>query len=52
MMDANTHLVQKQLLELAQQIVHVIEVCNEEKDILEEYFESVRNGILLMESRL
>jgi hypothetical protein len=32
--------------------VHVIEACNEEKDILEEDFESVRNGIIIMESRL
>jgi hypothetical protein len=52
MTEANSDLVQKQLSELAQQIVHVIEACNEEKDILEEDFDSVRNGILIMESRL
>jgi len=52
MTEANTDLVQKQLSELAQQIVHVIEACNEEKDILEGDFDSVKNGILIMESRL
>jgi len=51
-MEENTDLVQKQLSELAQQIVHVIEACNEEKDILEQDFDSVKNGILIMESRL
>jgi predicted nucleic acid-binding Zn-ribbon protein len=45
-------LVQKQLSELAQQIVYVIEACNEEMDILEESFDSVKDGILIMESRL
>jgi len=44
--------VQRQLSELAQQIVNVIEACNEEKDLLEEEFDSVKNGILIMESRL
>jgi len=52
MLEPNTNLVQEQLSELAQQIVHVIEVCNEENDILEEEFDSVRNGIVIMESRL
>ena len=44
--------MQEQLSELAQQIVHVIEACNKEKDVLEEEFNSVRNGIVIMESRL
>jgi len=44
--------VHKQLSELAQQVVHVIEACNQQKDILEEEFDSIRNGILIMESRL
>jgi hypothetical protein len=52
MSEVNPDLVQKQLSELAQQIVHVIEACNEEKDILKEDFDSVRNGIVIMESRL
>jgi len=52
MLEPNTDFVQEQLSELAQQIIHVIEACNEEKDILEEEFDSVRNGIVIMESRL
>jgi len=52
MLEPNTDLVQEQLSELAQQIVHVIEACNEEKDVLEEEFDSVKNGIVIMESRL
>ena len=52
MSEANPDLVHKQLSELAQQIVHVIEACNQGKDILEEDFDSVRNGIRIMESRL
>jgi hypothetical protein len=52
MTEANTDLVPKQLLELAQQIVHVIEACNEEKEVLKEELDSVKNGILIMERRL
>jgi hypothetical protein len=52
MSETNSDLFQEQLSELAQQIVHVIEACNEEKDILKEDFDSVRNGIMIMESRL
>jgi len=52
MIDANPDLVQEQLSELAQQIAHVIEACNEEKDLIKEDFVSVGNGIKIMESRL
>jgi len=52
MVEPNADLVQEQLSESAQQIVHVIEVCNEEKEVLQEEFDSVRNGIVIMESRL
>ena len=52
LLEQNTDLVQKQLSELPQQIVHVIEACNEEKIVLEEEFDSVKNGIVVMESRL
>ena len=52
MLEASPSLVQRQLLELAQQIVHVIDACNEEKEVLEEECDSVKNGILIMESRL
>jgi hypothetical protein len=52
MREENSNLVQKQLSELAQQIVHVIEACNDEKDVLKEDFDSMRNGIVIRESRL
>jgi len=52
MLEPSTDLVHKQLSELAQQINHVIAACNEEKDLLKEDFDSVKNGILIMESRL
>jgi len=52
MTEANTDLVQKQLSELAQQIIHVIKACNEQKDILDEDFDALRNGILIVQSRL
>jgi predicted nucleic acid-binding Zn-ribbon protein len=44
--------VQKQLSERAQQIVHIIQPCNQENDILEEQFDSLNNGLLSMESCL
>jgi len=50
--EANTDLVQRQLSELAQQIVPVILACNKKKDFLEEEFDSLKSGIMIMESRL
>jgi len=52
MIEANTDLVQEQLSDLALQIIHVIEACNEGKEVLEEEFDSLNNGIFIMESRL
>jgi predicted nucleic acid-binding Zn-ribbon protein len=52
MAEVSTDLVQRQLSELAKPIIHVIEACNKEKDILEEEFDSVKNGIIIIESRL
>jgi len=52
MTEANTDIVQKQLSELPQQIIHVIQAWNEEKDVLEEEFDSLKHGIIIMESRL
>ena len=52
MLEPSTDLVQDQLSELAQQIVHVIEACKEEQEVLEEEFDLLRNGIVIMESRL
>jgi len=52
MNEASTNLGQKQLSGLGQQIVHVIQSCKEEKDILEEEFDCLKNVITIMESRL
>jgi len=52
MSETNPDFVQEQLSELAQQVVHRIQACDEEKGLLEEELDSVRNGILIMESRL
>lgn len=51
-MTEDSDLVQKQLSELAQQVMHVITAYNEQNDLIEEKFHSVRNVILIMESRL
>jgi len=45
-------LVQSQLSELAQQVMHVIQACNEEKEIIEDDFESVKNNIRILETRI
>jgi deoxyribose-phosphate aldolase len=49
---ANSNLVQKQLSELTQQVVHIVQACNEEKEILEDEFESVKANIEILESRI
>jgi predicted nucleic acid-binding Zn-ribbon protein len=52
MTEASTNLVQNKLPELVQQIVHVIEAFNKEKQVLEEVFDSVRNRIHIMKCQL
>ena len=52
MAEASTDLVQDQLSELAQQVMHVIQACNEEKEIIEDDFESVKNNIRILETRI
>jgi hypothetical protein len=52
MPDANSSLVQRQLSELAQQVVHIVQACNEEKEILEDEFESVKANIEILEPRI
>jgi hypothetical protein len=52
MPDENSKLVQKQLSELVQQAVHIVKACNEEKEILEDEFESVNANIEILESRI
>jgi hypothetical protein len=43
MTEAKSDLVHSQLWELTQQILHVIQACNEEKEVLKEEFDLVRN---------
>ena len=50
MVEANSDLVQNQLSELAQQVLHVIQACKEEKEIIEDDFESVKNNIQILET--
>jgi hypothetical protein len=50
MTEASTDLVQRPVSELAQQIVHVIEAYNNEKEVLKAEFDSVKNEILIMET--
>jgi predicted nucleic acid-binding Zn-ribbon protein len=52
MTEVNTDLVKRQLSELAEQSVHVIQAYNKEKAILEEDFDCMKNGIIIMESCL
>jgi len=52
MTDANSNLVQKQLSELAQQVVHIVHACNEEKELLEDKFESFKANTEILESRI
>jgi len=47
-----TDLVQEQLSELAQQVMHVIQACDDEKEIIEDDFESVKNNIRILETRI
>jgi hypothetical protein len=50
MTEANTNLVERELSELTQQIIHVIQPQNEEKDILQEAFNYIKNKLSIMES--
>jgi len=50
MEDASSSLVQKQLSKLAQQVVHIIQACNEEKEVLDDKFESVKANSEILET--
>jgi len=52
MPDANSNLVQKQLSELAQQVVYIVQACNEEEEIVKDKFESVQANIKILETRI
>lgn len=45
-------LVQNQLSELARQVEYVIKAYQEEKHLLEDEFDSVKNGITILKTRL
>ena len=49
MVDANSDLLQNQLSELVQQVMHVVQECNEEKEVIEDDFKSVKNNIQILE---
>jgi len=50
--EAHSDLVQDQLSEHAQQVLHVIQACNEEKEIIEDDSESVKNTNQILETRI
>jgi hypothetical protein len=52
MNEASPGFVQNLLLELAQQVMYVIEVSNAEQQILEEVFQIVQNRINILQTRL
>jgi len=48
----NPNLVQTQLSELVQLVVDIVQACNEEKELLEDEFESVQANIKILEIRI
>jgi hypothetical protein len=50
--DAYSNLVQRQLSEYAQQVVHLVQGYNEEQDIVEEEFKSVKANRGLLDTRI
>jgi hypothetical protein len=50
--DANANLFHKLLSELAQQVVHVVQTCNEEKELLENEFDSFKPNSEILERRM
>jgi len=50
--DANSNLIQRQLSELAQEVVHIVQACNEEIEMLRDEFESVWANIEIPGSRI
>jgi len=52
MVEATQESVKNQSSKVAEQVVQVIQLCNEEKRILEEEFDCVQKGNLIIESKL
>jgi len=49
---ARSNLVQRQLSELVQQVIYIIQASKEEKEVLEDEFESVKANIEILETRI
>jgi hypothetical protein len=52
MQNRNSNLVQKQLFELTQQVVHIVQACNEEAEVVEDGFESVKANMEIFETTI
>jgi Xaa-Pro aminopeptidase len=52
MQDVSSSLVQKRLSELEWEVGYIIEACNEEKEVLEDAFDSVQSNIKILETRI
>jgi hypothetical protein len=47
---ANSNVVHKQILQVAQRVMHIIKHCNNAKSLLEDEFESVSDIIAILET--
>ena len=52
MTDANSNLVQKRFSELVQQVVHIVQACNEEKELFEDELDWFQANLEILESRI
>jgi predicted nucleic acid-binding Zn-ribbon protein len=52
MQDVSPSFVQKQLLELAQHVINIIQACNDVKEVLEDEFVSVKANIKILETSI
>jgi len=52
MQDVSSNILQKQLSELAQPVIHIIQGCNQEKEVLEDECDSVKANIEILETRI
>jgi len=52
MSDQSSRLVQMQLSELAQEVVHIIQACNEEKEVSDDEIDLVKANIKILETRI
>jgi hypothetical protein len=52
MQDVSSSVVQKRLLELAQQVVQIIQAWNEDKEVVEDEFELLKANLEILETRI